>query len=137
MDGEPGMRIAGLAKAGAVAALLLAEPAQAGALEDAACVSAHDWTEKLFEYAGLRNYMQGWRCDVVEDLGDGTWRVAGLYGRRGTKTVEPFVVRLYGPAEGLFGYCDVIAGGRQLGISKPQPTCSEDASGRSAADPPA
>lgn len=121
------MRSAVLA-VGMVALLLPAGPAAADMVEDAACVTAHIWTTKLMRRAGLPEYVQGWRCDVIEDLGDGTWRVAGVYGRRDLKTTEPFIARLFGPFLGrLFGYCEIIVAGRLLADDGPERECGGQA----------
>lgn len=136
MDGEPGMRIAGLAKAGAVA-LLLAQPAAAETIEDAACAQAKTWATTVRRHVGLHDYLDRWRCDVVERLEDGTWRVAGLYGQQGRDELAPFVIRLYGPILERFGFCDLALGKRGLPVHGPADQCERPAAEPSEAGPPA
>ncbi len=124
--------------AGIAAVLLLAAPAGAGTIEDAACAQAKDWTGKLRRHAGFGDHLEGWRCDVVEDLGDGTWRVAGMARQQGRTQQDPFVARLWGPVVGLFGYCEVSYGGRSFPQRGPASRCERPAPAEAGeADPPA
>lgn len=132
------MRIA-LLVAGIAAGLLLAAPAGAGTIEEAACVQAKDWAGKIRRHVGLQDYLDRWRCDVVEELGDGTWRVAGMYGQQGRAEMAPYVMRLYGPFLERFGYCDLALGHRRLPVRGPADYCERPAPlpEPEEADPPA
>lgn len=100
------------------------------------CEQAKTWATRIRRHVGLQDYLDRWRCDVVEDLGDGTWRVAGLYGQQGRATQEPYVMRLYGPIIGVWGYCELALGRRRMPIRGPADECERPAAEPEEGAPP-